>query len=61
MSIPWPYWVPKHPVPLCEEFVAQPAPAQWWCATCGWHLRLHDDDTAREAIAAELARIGGTA
>jgi hypothetical protein len=51
------YWLTKHPQQVCDTFTARPAPAEWWCAGCGWSKPLHGDDTARQAIAAELARL----
>jgi hypothetical protein len=50
--------VPRNPRPLCRGFVAQPAPAAFWCATCRWNQPMHDDETCRAAIAAELLRLG---
>lgn len=49
--------VPRNPRPLCRDFVAQPAPAQFWCATCRWNEPMHADETHRTAIADELARL----
>jgi hypothetical protein len=48
--------VPHNPRPLCTSFVAQPAPAEFWCRTCGWNRPMHDSDEHRAAIAAELER-----
>lgn len=50
--------VPRNPRPLCCDFVAQPPPAAFWCATCHWNQPMHDDETHRTAIAAELLRLG---
>lgn len=50
-------WVPEHPKALCREFLPQPIPAEFWCRNCGWNRPLHDDEIARKAIAAELARL----
>jgi hypothetical protein len=50
--------VPNHPVPLCRDFTPKPPPAEFWCATCGWNEPLHDDETLRLAIDAELDRLG---
>ena len=49
--------VPRNPRPLCREFVAQAAPAEFWCATCHWNRPMHDDEAHRSAIADELARL----
>lgn len=57
-------WVPEHPKELCRDFAPNTSPAaEFWCVTCGWNRPLHDDETARQAIAAELARLacGGAA
>lgn len=48
-------WVTGNPHPLCQAFTAQPAPSAYWCGACGWNRPMHDDDTMRAAIAAELA------
>jgi hypothetical protein len=50
--------VPNNPRPLCRGFTPKPEPAAFWCATCGWNQPMHDDETERAAIAAELARLG---
>jgi hypothetical protein len=49
--------VPQNPHPLCRDFVEQPEPAEFWCATCHWNRPMHDDEAARTAIANELARL----
>lgn len=47
--------VPRNPRPLCRDFVALPAPSEFWCETCRWNRPMHDDEAHRKAIAAELA------
>ena len=54
-------WVPEHPQALCRNFEPKPEPAEFWCVTCGWNSPLHGDENAREAIAAELARLAARA
>jgi len=54
-------WVPNNPHPLCRDFTPKPAPAAFWCATCGWNEPMHDDETLRLAIAAELDRMANGA
>jgi hypothetical protein len=49
--------VRRNPNPLCRDFVALPAPSEFWCATCKWNRPMHDDEAHREAIAAELDRL----
>jgi hypothetical protein len=49
--------VPQHPVAICRDFTPKPKPAEFWCAHCGWRGLLHDDQVARDAVAAELARL----
>lgn len=51
------YWVPNNPRPLCRDFTPKPAPAAFWCTTCGWNEPMHADENARSAIAAELKRL----
>jgi hypothetical protein len=50
-------WVPNNPRPLCRDFTPKPAPAAFWCVTCGWNEPMHDDEALRLAIAAELDRM----
>lgn len=50
--------VPANPHPICRDFVVQPEPSAFWCGFCHWNRPLHDDETYRTAVAAELARIG---
>jgi hypothetical protein len=49
--------VRRNPQPLCRDFVALPAPSEFWCETCSWNRPMHDDERHREAIAAELLRL----
>lgn len=49
--------VPRNPQPLCRDFVEQPEPSAFWCGRCSWNRPMHDDETARAAIAAELDRL----
>ena len=53
--------VPANPRPLCQVFAPNSEPAEFWCATCRWNKALHDDEAARAAIAAELARLDAEA
>jgi hypothetical protein len=50
--------VPRNPRPLCQDFVPQSPPAEFWCATCRWNQPMHADERHRSAIAAELRRLG---
>lgn len=50
--------VPRNPRPLCRDFVALPAPSEFWCETCRWNEPMHSDEEKRAAIAAELDRLG---
>jgi hypothetical protein len=50
-------WVPSNPRPLCRAFQPKPAPATFWCVTCGWNEPMHSSETVRTAIAAELRRL----
>lgn len=49
--------VPKNPHPLCRDFQPKPEPAEFWCVNCGWNEPMHGDETKREAITVELARL----
>ncbi len=53
--------VPRNPRPLCRDFVEQPRPSAFWCGRCHWSRPLHDNETARAAIAAELDRLAAKA
>lgn len=50
-------WVSNNPRPLCRDFTPKPAPAAFWCATCGWNEPMHGDETIRQAIAEALDRM----
>jgi hypothetical protein len=53
--------VPNNPNPLCRDFTPKSAPSEFWCANCRWNEPMHADESARTAIAAELARLATTA
>lgn len=46
--------VPRNPNPLCRDFQPKPEPAEYWCANCRWNKPMHDNETARAAIAEAL-------
>lgn len=52
-------WVPANPRPLCRAFQGKPAPAAYWCVTCGWNKPLHGDEVRRTAIATALKCLPG--